>query len=93
MAYVGQNSTGYNWQGTVQDLTTGQTTIIATINVPISWGYISNSSVVWTEDFGLIMGVAKEINANRAGFSVMNMLRTAPAILITHEKMQGGGIF
>jgi hypothetical protein len=49
---VGQDSQGINWQGEVTDLTTGQTTVIATVNVDASWGDLSSASSVWTEWFG-----------------------------------------
>ena len=69
VTYVSQNSSGYNWKGTVEDLTTGQTATIATINVPVSWGYISNSSVVWTEDFGAAITACNQLPFSDVTFS------------------------
>lgn len=48
---VGQDAQGNDWVGTVTDTTTGSTTGIGTINIPTSWGNISNSSSAWTEYF------------------------------------------
>lgn len=48
----GQDAQGINWLGQVTDLTTGQTTTIATINIAANWGNLSASSSVWTEWFG-----------------------------------------
>lgn len=56
---VGTDSLGNNWEGSVTDLNTGSRTVIATINVPTSWGDISDSSSVWTEYFDVADGKLK----------------------------------
>jgi hypothetical protein len=52
VADVSKDSKGINWQASVEDLTTGKTTTIATVNVASSWGQLSSASIVWTEYFG-----------------------------------------
>ncbi len=46
------DANGYNWEATVKDLNTGRTTVIATINVPASWGNLTGYEINWTEYFG-----------------------------------------
>jgi len=66
---IGQDSQGINWLGTVTDLTTNQTTDIATVNVDSSWGDISDLSVVWTEDFGSAVDSCNEYQYSNVTFS------------------------
>ncbi len=48
---TGHNANGIVWQATVKDVASGQTAVIANINVPLSWGELSPNSVVWSEYF------------------------------------------
>jgi hypothetical protein len=48
---VGQDANGINWQGTVEDLTTGRTTVIGEVNIASSWGTITSGQNSWTEYF------------------------------------------
>jgi uncharacterized protein DUF3472 len=66
---IGQDSQGINWQGSVENLTTGQTTVIATVNVAASWGDLTGSFIVWTEDFGAAITSCSDLPFSDVTFS------------------------
>ncbi|HUC79255.1 MAG TPA: hypothetical protein VMQ58_03355, partial [Candidatus Saccharimonadales bacterium] len=82
VANKGQDSQGVNWLGTVTDLTTEQTTDIATINVALGWGNLASGSSVWTEWFGAAPSSCSALpysNVTFSNFTANNDQYTSPS--------------
>ena len=87
----GQDAQGANWLGQVKDLTTGQTTTIATINIAVSWGNLSAGSSAWTEWFGASPSSCSALpydNITFSNFTANNGQYTSPSS--TDDTLQTG---
>ncbi len=87
----GQDTQGINWLGQVTDLTTGQTTTIATINIATNWGNLSAGSSAWTEWFGASPSSCSALpydNITFSNFTANNGQYTSPSS--TYDTLQTG---
>ncbi len=66
---VGRDSQGINWQASVEDLTTGITTNIATVNIATSWGTLTSTQDAWTEWFGPVPASCSALPYSNVTFS------------------------
>jgi len=79
---IGQDSQGTNWQATVEDLETGITTDIATVNIATSWGTLTNTQDAWTEWFGATPSSCATLpysNVTFSDFTANNGQYTSPS--------------